>query len=723
MADRYPLVVNSSTSKIQELPAGGNLDLHNNGIVNAGVITATGFNGPIVTADISPTPSLISSNNVLLLDANSYSGSGNWLDTSGSNNHGTLFSTGSGLTYVNDGNADYFNFAVDGGSVQSYFKFSSRLFDPLNDHTFSIWVRFADLDAHSYQAFCSKWNAAGGLLYRYVDGQGLNLVRSNQSNKGYFSNSSGLLDETIYNFTFTRSGNTYTAYINGVNTNPITGNTIGTVTTSDSSFQEPNSIGVDFGGDDIEGRVYHVVAYSDALTASEVLQNYNALKERYGYGGMGDGKSNIVAGINTTASMRVGGDTSSSEDLVVTGNARVTGILTVGTSSLTITDRDINAAGVATCGNFKTGSSNVHSVGIEAAAINSLGADTPIGAGATIYNSGAAVFTGTVTAEGLEVDGNITVGGELTYNDVKSVDSIGIITARSNIVAQGNIIGDGATNISGMNNFTATTYNGSGANLTGIDATQIFTNNTSVQTVDTGSNGHVKFTTDGGERVRVSKDGAIGLGGANYGSSGQVIHSQGSGSAAVWSTFQGVPSGVIMMWSGAEGAIPSGWYLCNGQNSTPDLRNKFIVGAGSGSSYSVGNTGGANSVTLSTSQIPAHSHTTSNHSHNASVSDPGHGHSMSISDPGHSHNTSVTGAKLFPGNGGAHVPYGGAGGYPGTHFNMSNANTGVNMSASNANTGLSVSLGNANPSTNNTGGGGSHENRPPYYALCYIMKT
>ena len=97
----------------------------------------------------------------------------------------------------------------------------------------------------------------------------------------------------------------------------------------------------------------------------------------------GAGSSNVVAGINTTASMHVGGDTSSSEDLVVTGNARVTGILTVGTSSLTITDRDINAAGVATCGNFKTGSSNVHSVGIEAAAINSLGADTPIGAGAT----------------------------------------------------------------------------------------------------------------------------------------------------------------------------------------------------------------------------------------------------------------------------------------------------------------------------------------------------
>ena len=455
----------------------------------------------------------------------------------------------------------------------------------------------------------------------------------------------------------------------------------------------------------------------------------------------GAGSSNIVAGINTTSSMRVGGDTSFSEDLVVTGTSRVTGILTVGTGSLTITDRDVNAAGVVTCANFKTGSTNVHSVGVEAAAINSIGADTPIGAGTTIYNSGSAVFTGIVTAAALEVAGNITVGGVLTYNDVKNVDSIGVITARSNISALGNIIGDGATNISGMNNFTATTLYGSGADLSGIDATQIFTGNTSVQTVDTGSDGHIKVTTEGGERLRVSKDGAIGLGGANYGSSGQVIHSQGSGSAAVWSTFQGVPSGVIMMWSVAEGAIPTGWYLCNGSNSTPDLRNKFIVGSGTGSSYSIGATGGSDTVTLSTSQIAAHSHTTNNHNHSASVSDPGHGHSlsdpghghsMSISDPGHQHNTSVTGAKLFPGNGGAHVPYGGGGGYPGTHFNMSNANTGISMSASSANTGvsaanantsMSVSTGNANPSTNNTGGGSAHENRPPYYALCYIMKS
>ena len=437
----------------------------------------------------------------------------------------------------------------------------------------------------------------------------------------------------------------------------------------------------------------------------------------------GAGTSNIVSGIATYTQVRVGGDTTHSEDLVVTGNARVTGILTVGTGSLTITDRDINAAGVTTASNFKTGSTNVHSVGVEAAGINVLGGDTPIGAGSTIYNSGAAIFTGIITAPSAVFTGNGSIAGTLTYEDVTSIDSIGIITARSDIRANGNIVGDNATNVSGINNVTATAFYGNGANLTGIDATKIITGNTQVQTIDTGSNGHVKVITEGGERLRISNGGQIGLSGANYGSSGQVLTSQGSGSAAAWTTVIGVPSGIIAVWSGSEGSIPSGWYLCNGSNGTPDLRNRFIVGAGSGSSYSVGNTGGSNTVTLSTSQIPSHSHTTNNHSHNASVSDPGHGHSVSVSDPGHSHNTSVTGAKLFPGYGGAHVPYGGAGGYPGTHFNMSNANTGISANASNANTSISVSTGNANPSTNNTGGGGSHENRPPYYALCYIMKS
>ena len=60
------------------------------------------------------------------------------------------------------------------------------------------------------------------------------------------------------------------------------------------------------------------------------------------------------------------------------------------------------------------------------------------------------------------------------------------------------------------------------------------------------------------------------------------------------------------MWSGSVSAVPSGWQLCNGQSGTPDLRNRFVVGVGG--TYAVGATGGADQVTLSVEQIPAHSH-------------------------------------------------------------------------------------------------------------------
>ena len=67
---------------------------------------------------------------------------------------------------------------------------------------------------------------------------------------------------------------------------------------------------------------------------------------------------------------------------------------------------NLNISGVTTATNFKTGSSNLHSAGVEVAGVNVLGADTPIGAGSTIYNSGAAVFTGVVTATQFKGDGS-----------------------------------------------------------------------------------------------------------------------------------------------------------------------------------------------------------------------------------------------------------------------------------------------------------------------------
>lgn len=78
-----------------------------------------------------------------------------------------------------------------------------------------------------------------------------------------------------------------------------------------------------------------------------------------------------------------------------------------------------------------------------------------------------------------------------------------------------------------------------------------------------------------------------------------------------------IVSGMIIMWSGSESAIPDGWALCNGENGTPDLRDRFIVGAGS--SCAAGTSGGnasqtidlsgqTGSTTLTINQIPSHSH-------------------------------------------------------------------------------------------------------------------
>lgn len=71
-----------------------------------------------------------------------------------------------------------------------------------------------------------------------------------------------------------------------------------------------------------------------------------------------------------------------------------------------------------------------------------------------------------------------------------------------------------------------------------------------------------------------------------------------------------IPAGVIVMWSGAVSAIPSGWVICDGLNSTPDLTDRFVVHADADASgtRNVGDTGGANTVTLATGNLPSHTH-------------------------------------------------------------------------------------------------------------------
>ena len=69
-----------------------------------------------------------------------------------------------------------------------------------------------------------------------------------------------------------------------------------------------------------------------------------------------------------------------------------------------------------------------------------------------------------------------------------------------------------------------------------------------------------------------------------------------------------IPKGVIVMWSGTLATIPAGWALCDGTNGTPDLQNKFIRGATT--TTLPGTKGGADTVTLETTNLPSHAHTT-----------------------------------------------------------------------------------------------------------------
>ena len=143
----------------------------------------------------------------------------------------------------------------------------------------------------------------------------------------------------------------------------------------------------------------------------------------------------------------------------------------------------------------------------------------------------------------------------------------------------------------------------------------------------------------------------------------------------------GVPSGLIIMFSGAT---PGGWYDCNGSNGTPDLRDKFIVGAGN--SYSVGNTGGVASITptatvtiathaLALDELTSHYHPYTDWYTTSRSRNPATKYTIMSASTSHS------GSTNSQGGGDAH-------GHPGSTFD-----------------------------------GDAQENRPPYYALKFIMKS
>ena len=136
------------------------------------------------------------------------------------------------------------------------------------------------------------------------------------------------------------------------------------------------------------------------------------------------------------------------------------------------------------------------------------------------------------------------------------------------------------------------------------------------------------------------------------------------------------PIGTIVIWSGSESAIPEGWQFCDGTNGTPDLRDKFVVGAGT--SYEVGAVGGEKEHVLTTQELAKHRH-----------------NEMAVTDLENPQQarfviSNISGATM-----------------PGVAIN------GTPFTATTASAAIS---------TEYEGDNQPHNNLPPYYALCYIMK-
>ena len=209
---------------------------------------------------------------------------------------------------------------------------------------------------------------------------------------------------------------------------------------------------------------------------------------------------------------------------------------------------------------------------------------------------------------------NVTIGGTLTYEDVTNIDSVGLVTARNGIEigarpgVAASISVDGNMIVSGITTLGSDVKIGTGVTLSpdgnafftgvitattfsGVDTDKISEGNTEAEVVDTGSDGHFKVTTEGTERIRVGPSGQIGIAGANYGTSGQVLKSQGSGSAVQWASV-GVSTNSLqvleqfyLLCDGRSVSTSNGTVTTTNVTTDPNLTDSFAEASGSSLTY------------------------------------------------------------------------------------------------------------------------------------------
>ena len=443
----------------------------------------------------------------------------------------------------------------------------------------------------------------------------------------------------------------------------------------------------------------------------------------------GDGSN--LTGV-TDAAANTYGNATAVPQIVVGANGRITGITNVsisgggggGGSSVILKDNQslVGAAGTIDFGtnlSVSAISAGVATVTAAIAGINTSG----ISEFTHLNVSGISTFTGSINA-----DSNLTVDGELV------------------IPVAGNIRRNGLSWIKAGTNTII--YGGADGSTSGDFIVKSFfpgaSGNTEIFRAGYGS-GNGAVSTNGTLRVvgisTFSSDVNVGSG-VTVEPNGQAIFTgivsatSFSGDGSNLTNIGGsIPSGGIIIWSGASNAIPTGWVLCDGQNSTPDLRDRFVIGAGS--NYAVDATGGsADAIVVS------HSHGSGNLQTNNTG---GHSHSGNTNDSGnHSHGggnyiTNTTGSHQHrwgtddsDGASGAGNPDANGGqswkawtDSQGDHYHNVNGNSQSEGNHShNINTNNNGShQHNMNGNVGSSGNSGTGANLPPYYALCYIMKS
>ena len=380
------------------------------------------------------------------------------------------------------------------------------------------------------------------------------------------------------------------------------------------------------------------------------------------------GRSHFIDSVDIKENLIVAGITTITGDATLTSAATLSDTLnvTAGTTLSNVTVSGLSTFTGAIDGNGGANISGGETI-LSSATVSDLTDNRIVIAGSSgaLEDSANLTFDGstfTVASkldlnESLDVQDDLVVSGIATFNDHIRVGTGITLAADSGIITATTFVGDltgdvtgdvtgDATGLSGSPDITVGTISASGdvsiggtltyEDVTNVDSVGIVTARSGVEI----TGGELTLV---GTAFTVSQAGVITA--TSYFGDGSNLTGVGGG----------VPSGGIIMWSGSIANIPTGYVLCDGNNSTPDLTDKFIIGADQDDG-GVAKTNVTGSLTQTGGSKDAstvsHSHTINNHTHTGSVSG-----NVTISDADtdstsvpHSHPGSTTGAANAPHN-------------------------------------------------------------------------